>query len=115
MKLCPIALRYQNDAGEQSSVAAFTGDTTLARSIWRILRNRHLNALVSFTPALSSTNGNRRVLARTAQDAVAQALKNSPPLHPAPVQTISSLPQTLLSARSAYVLLLDPVINQLPR
>lgn len=116
VKLCPIALRYQDETGELSAAAAFTGDTTLARSIWRILRCPHLNALVAFTPALIPANGNRRGLARAAQAAVAQALKDTAPVQQKPEQQpLSSLPQTLLSARSAYVLLLDPVINQLPK
>ena len=115
-RLCPLALRYQDAAGELSAAAAFTGDITLTRSIWQILCCRQLHALVAFTPALAAADGNRRVLARTAQQAIAQALKNVAPVQqetaPAP---LSALPQTLLSARSAYVLLLDPVINQLPK
>lgn len=116
VRLCPVAMRYQDAAGALSTAAAFTGDTTLARSIWRVLRCQHLNALLTFTPALDTANGNRRVLARAAQAAVAQALKNAAPVQQKlEQQPLSSLPQTLLSARSAYVLLLDPVINQLPK
>ena len=76
VRLCPIALRYQNEEGEMSSTAAFIGDTTLAQSIWQILRSPHLNALVMYTPVLLAANGNRRVLARTAQEAIAQGLQN---------------------------------------
>lgn len=114
VRICPLALRYQNAAGELCTAAAFTGDTTLAHSIWRILCCRQLQALVAFTPALAAADGNRRVLARTAQQAVAQALTNIVPVQPEPA-SLSGLPHTLLSARSAYVLLLDPVVNQLPK
>lgn len=75
-RLCPIALRYQDDAGELSSTTAFTGDTTLLQSIWKILCSTHLNALVVHTPTLMSAVENRRELTRAAQDAIAQALQS---------------------------------------
>lgn len=114
VKLCPIALRYQNTQGELSTIAAFTGDATLVRSIWQILRCRHLNALVVFTPALIAVSTNRRILARTAQHAIAQVLQtiNSSrniDRHPAN----SALPRTLLASQSAYSLLIDPLLQQL--
>lgn len=42
--LCPIALRYQDENGKQSSAATFTGDMTLFQSIWRILRSPRFDA-----------------------------------------------------------------------
>lgn len=74
-RLCPIALRYQDDEGGLSAAAAFIGDMTLTQSIWQILRCRHLDALVTYTPALMAANENRRVLARVAQEAITQALQ----------------------------------------
>jgi 1-acyl-sn-glycerol-3-phosphate acyltransferase len=116
VRLCPIALRYQDDSGEPSVVAPFTGDTTLALSIWRILRCRQLNTLVVFTPAQRSADMNRRALARSAQQTIAQELLNIAPKRPEPQQPASfALPQTVLSAQSAYVLLLDPLLNHLPK
>lgn len=56
VRLCPIALRYHDENGELSTVAAFTGDTTLAQSIFRILRCRRHNVLAVFTPALTTIN-----------------------------------------------------------
>ena len=47
--LCPIALRYQDGDGKQSSTAVFTGDMTLSQSIWRILRSPRFDALLVFT------------------------------------------------------------------
>jgi 1-acyl-sn-glycerol-3-phosphate acyltransferase len=106
VKLCPIALRYQNDDGYLSSSAAFIGDTTLVQSIWRILRTPHLNALVVFTPVLLSVNENRRVLARTAQTAIAQGLQNVATIQVASRSVALDFPQTMLSSRSGYGLLI---------
>ncbi|TAN72590.1 MAG: 1-acyl-sn-glycerol-3-phosphate acyltransferase [Gallionella sp.] len=78
VRLYPIALRYQGEGGGPSAAAAFTGDSTLFQSVCRILRCGQLNALAVFTPALIATDRNRRVLARTAQGAIAQELQNLP-------------------------------------
>lgn len=116
VRLCPIALRYQDGEGEPSSTAAFIGDTTLAQSIWQILRCPHLNALVVFTPALLAAGENRRMLARTAQVAIAQGLQNVGITRQAVAQQpTSAFPQTMLSSRSAYGLLVDPLLHQLPK
>jgi 1-acyl-sn-glycerol-3-phosphate acyltransferase len=113
-RLCPIALRYQNDAGKISSTAAFIGDATLVQSIWKILRCRHLNALVVFTPALLAENTNRRMLAHTAQDAIAQVLQTiNSSRHTGKQPASSALPRTLLASQSAYALLIDPLLQQL--
>ncbi len=116
IRLCPIALRYQGKDAETEAAAAFIGDMTLAQSIWKILRCPHLNALVVFTPALLAANENRRVLARTAQAAIAQVLKTIVTTRqPVTQQGASAFPQTMLSSQSAYALLVDPLLNQLPR
>ncbi|MEO8332523.1 MAG: lysophospholipid acyltransferase family protein [Gallionella sp.] len=115
-RLCPVALRYQDEHGELSNSAAFTGDTTLVRSIWRILRCNHHNALIAFTPALMTSNENRRVLARAAQQAIAQELLNIAPIRQNPEPWTSFvLPQMGLSTQSAYVLLLDPILINPPK
>lgn len=113
-RLCPIALRYQDEMGTLSTAAAFTGDMTLTQSIWKILRCPQLNALVVFTPALMTANKNRRVLARAAQQAIEQGLIDIAAMQPEP-ETEFAIPNVMLSAQSAYVLLLDPVINHLPK
>jgi 1-acyl-sn-glycerol-3-phosphate acyltransferase len=116
VRLCPIALRYQNEEGELSSTAAFTGDMTLVQSIWQILRCPHLNASVVFTPALLAAGENRRVLARTAQVAIAQGLQNVGTTRQAVErQSTSAFPQTMLSSQSAYALLVDPMLHHLPK
>lgn len=108
--LCPIALRYQDKDGKQSSAAAFTGDMTLFRSIWRILRSPRFDALLAFTPALATAGENRRALARTAQQAVSQGLLNVAALRQQPEQEATfAIPQTLLAS------LLLPLPDQPPK
>ncbi len=111
-RLCPIALRYQHLSGKASTLAAFTGEMTLLRSIWQILRGAQLNVVVAFTPTVSTLSANRRVLASTMQQSIAQRL-----LQPVAAQNFtdrpSAIPHARLSAQSAYVLLLDPILNHL--
>jgi len=113
-RLCPIALRYQDAYGRTSTLAEFTGDMTLVSSIWRILRGPQINAMAVCTPALTTPDANRRVLARNAQQTISEKLHK-----PLPAQNFSqppfALPQALLSAQSAYILLLDPILHNLPK
>jgi 1-acyl-sn-glycerol-3-phosphate acyltransferase len=88
IRLCPIALRYQNDAGEPSPHVAFIGDMTLVQSIWKILRCQHHYALLVFIP-----------MGTTRQ--------------PAKRQETPVLEYNMLSSQSAYALLVD--LNQLPK
>lgn len=116
IRLCPIALRYQNKDGDREIGAAFIGDMTLAQSIWKILRCPRHNALVVFTPALSAANTNRRVLARSAQEAIAQVLQTIGTIRPtARQQEPSAFPQSIISSQSAYALLVDPLPNPRPK
>jgi 1-acyl-sn-glycerol-3-phosphate acyltransferase len=116
VRLCPIALRYQDKDGELEIAAAFVGNMTLAQSIWQILRCPQLNALVVFTPALLAASENRRVLARTAQAAIAQGLQTIVTTRQtATQQEASAFPQTMLSSQSSYALLINPVLNRLPK
>ncbi len=105
--LCPVALHYQDEAGELSLAAAFTGETTLLQSIGRILCCRQLNARAIFTPALA-TNENRRALARAAQQAIALELANITP-QAQQAEPNTERQQELLSAQSAYALLISQV------
>lgn len=115
--LRPIALRYLDHEGKPATAAAYAGDTTLLQSLSRILCCRRVDVSVTFTPALAASGGNRRMLARAAQEAIAHNLQialpeledeREPQLPPE-----AAIP--LLSSQSAYVLLLDPTLNQLPR
>ena len=112
----PMALRYQGENGGSGSAAAFIGATTLIQSIWRILRCRHLNALVVFTPVLATAGVDRRTLARTAQIAVARGLQNIGMAHQADEpQAAPSFTQAMLSSQSSYALLVDPLLHSLPK
>lgn len=114
-RLCPMALRYQDEWGRLSSAAAFTGDTTLVQSIWKILRQPHLNALVVFTPALPASGENRRVLARTAQAAISQELQHVGVARQTAACQKASDFQSMLSPQSAYAVLFSTVLNQPPK
>lgn len=115
-RVCPMALRYQHEDGEPGAAAVFVGDTTLLKSIWRILRCPQLNALVVYTPALPAAGENRRMLARTAQAAIAQAVQNASTARHANGQlAASAITPSMLSSRSAYALLVDPQPHNLPR
>ena len=116
INMCPVALLYQTGNGQPSSAAAFTGDTTLLQSIWQILRTSHLNALVVFTPALPAAKENRRMLARAAQTAITQEIQFYSTNRPvASEQGSTAFADSLLSSQSAYALLVDPLLNQLPK
>lgn len=111
-KIFPIALRYQDDDGETNASAPFIGDTTLVQSIWRIIRCSHLNALVVFTPALSTADAGRRVLARAAQDSIARALQTiGTTRHEPEYQADPDFSNSILSAQSSCALLVDPLLK----
>lgn len=109
----PIALRYLDTAGELNTAVAFIGEAALLQSIWEVLRHPKITVQINVLPALDSATHNRRVLASTAQQSIAQALANAPTLPP-PSNGLAMLPHALLSAQSAYVLLLDPILNPPP-
>jgi 1-acyl-sn-glycerol-3-phosphate acyltransferase len=113
--LCPIALRYQGESGKQSGAAAFTGDMTLFRSVWRILRSPRFDALLVFTPALTTGGGNRRVLARTAQEAISRELQNAATMRQTAQEANFVIPQAPLPAQSVYAPLLLPLPGQPPK
>lgn len=110
IKLCPIALHYQSNNSTPENPAAFIGEMALAQSIWKILRCPHLNALLAFTPVLQPTNKNRRELARAAQQAIDQALQ-AIARQPATPNAALISPCAMLSSRSSYALLIDPLLN----
>lgn len=113
MPLRPIALRYQNHAGRLETAAAFVGEMTLAQSIWKILCCPNFNALVAFTPALQTTNTNRRELARSAQQAITHALQTIGTAGTTiPQQTAPDFSQTMLSSQSCYALLVVESIKR---
>jgi 1-acyl-sn-glycerol-3-phosphate acyltransferase len=114
-RVLPMALRYQGMDGNPEFAAAFIGDMTLARSLWNILRCKQQNALVVFTPAVRAENANRRVLARTAHKAIAQALLTMGSGRQTRLELEETdLPNTHIPSLSAYELIVEPLINQFP-
>lgn len=110
--ICAVALRYQQMHGQQSTATAFIGDMTLTDSIWRILRQPAIEAVIAATPTLATGRDNRRVLALAAQQAIAGKLHELS--HRQDFSEMRCPPhRLLLAAQSAYVLLLDPILNQL--
>ena len=114
--LYPVALRYQDSSGKQSDAANFTGDMTLLQSIWRVLCSPRLDALLALTPALSTAGENRRMLARAAQEAILQGLRQVAAMRQVPAQEAApAIHHTPFSTQSAYALLIDPDPHQLPK
>jgi hypothetical protein len=59
-------------------------------------------------------NTNRRVLARTAQEAIAQVLQTiGTNQHTVKLDGATTFPKTVISSQSSYALLIDPLLNQL--
>ncbi|WP_432055737.1 lysophospholipid acyltransferase family protein [Streptomyces sp. bgisy022] len=67
----PVAIRYAGPRGTTVTAAAFVGDDTLVRSVWRVVSARGLVAEVEVpAPLTSGPVTDRRALARAAQRAV---------------------------------------------
>jgi 1-acyl-sn-glycerol-3-phosphate acyltransferase len=114
--LCPIALHYQSVNGKPGNAAAFTGDMTLPGSIWRILRSPRFDALLALPPALPTAGTNRRVLARAAQEAVAQGLQKVASVrHASSQEETPAIHHASFPTQSVYALLVDHDPRQLPK
>ena len=71
--LYPVAIRYLDHKGGISTDAAYT-DASMLASLKKILKQPHIDAMLSFSEALPATGKNRRELARLAEQAVANSL-----------------------------------------
>lgn len=69
----PVAIRYQRD-GARDPLAPFTGDQGLPEHLLGLLRSTRSQVLIQLLPPLPSHAQPRGVLARQAQQAIAQAL-----------------------------------------
>jgi len=74
----PVALRYADATQAVSAAAEFTGDTTLARSLWRLACGDGLTVRVRVLPAMGSAHADRRALAETVRQSIAEALDALP-------------------------------------
>ncbi|MFA7300571.1 MAG: lysophospholipid acyltransferase family protein [Sideroxydans sp.] len=81
----PVAIRYQNEQGERSKAAAYTGEISFGRSMWAILCTPILHVRLLTAPLLDAKTEDRRSLSRTARQSIADALHiaDSSNLHPA--------------------------------
>ena len=72
----PAAVRYRSGSGDETTVTAYVGDIdTFGASLRRITATDGITADITFlSPIESRAHGNRRSLARAAQEAVAAGL-----------------------------------------
>jgi 1-acyl-sn-glycerol-3-phosphate acyltransferase len=72
--VAPVAIRYHDDHGNTSRVAAFVGDMSFVASLWQVLLNPSLNVSLSYLPLIPSAEKPRRLLAAEAQGAIHMSL-----------------------------------------
>lgn len=75
----PLALRYLDRHGLATKIAAYVGEISLIRSLWRIVSEHSLTVELHFVPAVPSAGKDRRELARECEEAIARALRVAPP------------------------------------
>jgi 1-acyl-sn-glycerol-3-phosphate acyltransferase len=71
----PVVLRFYDHADRFSAAVEYVGETTLARSVWRVARARGLGVQVELLPALATPHADRRALAAHLQDLMAARLQ----------------------------------------
>jgi 1-acyl-sn-glycerol-3-phosphate acyltransferase len=74
MPVQPVALRYSDAFDAVSRAAMFVGDTTLAMSVWRVVRAQTMRVRIDFLPPLESTGADRRGLAERLEADIGRAL-----------------------------------------
>lgn len=70
----PVALRYADRRDRVCAAAAYVGQTSLAQSLWMLAGGRGMVVHVAALPARGSAHADRRALADTLRDDIAQAL-----------------------------------------
>jgi 1-acyl-sn-glycerol-3-phosphate acyltransferase len=71
----PVALRFSDGLSEVSPASDFTGDITLARSLWTLACGQGLTARVQVLPAQATAHADRRALALYLREQIAAALQ----------------------------------------
>jgi 1-acyl-sn-glycerol-3-phosphate acyltransferase len=71
----PVALRFSDARNAVSAAADFTGEITLARSVWMLARGQGLVARVQVLPAQGSAHADRRALASHLREQIGTALQ----------------------------------------
>ncbi len=72
--LHPIALHYQDTAGQRSETAAYVDELSFGASLWQILCAPNLHVQLHATPVCNTQLYDRRELARLAQHQVSECL-----------------------------------------
>jgi 1-acyl-sn-glycerol-3-phosphate acyltransferase len=70
----PVALHFADAASAVSAAADFTGDITLAQSLWALARARGMVVRVHVLPAETTAHADRRALAEHLRAVLAEAL-----------------------------------------
>ena len=94
----PLALRFADAESGVSRAADFTGDITLAQSLWALARARGMAVRVHVLPALATRHADRRALANTLRGMISETLG---PAHCAQVAPVPGLARGLLSSEQA--------------
>lgn len=71
----PVALRFSDEQAEVSASADFTGDITLARSLWTLACGQGLVARVRVLSAQGTAHADRRALAASLREEIGAALQ----------------------------------------
>lgn len=71
----PIAIRYQDENGQRSSVAAYIDDLSFGTSLWRILCAQNLQVRLVASAPLPVLNTDRRALTHSAHLHIATSLR----------------------------------------
>lgn len=79
----PVALRFSEPGHAVSPAAAYTGDTTLVESVWRVASAQGLKATVRVRPPLGSRHADRRRLAEHLREEIALGLEEAEQAAPA--------------------------------
>lgn len=70
-----VALRFSDDHADVSPAADFTGDISLARSLWMLACGQGLVARVQILPAQATAHADRRALAAYMREQIAAAMQ----------------------------------------
>ncbi|MBS0444507.1 MAG: 1-acyl-sn-glycerol-3-phosphate acyltransferase [Proteobacteria bacterium] len=74
----PVALRFSDADGPVSRAVEFIGTTTLAQSLWRTAGGERVTVRVALLPARPAAHVDRRALAQSLREAIADALGVDP-------------------------------------
>jgi 1-acyl-sn-glycerol-3-phosphate acyltransferase len=96
----PVAIRYRDNDGVHSTVAAYIDDLSFGASLWNILSTPELHVQLFATPPIDASGMDRRSLTQTSHEHISAALHTAAssnfhiPLTPAQHQGTNLLPST---------------------